>query len=90
MAGRWSGNLWGVFSRDHGHCENVTPDEAAQITAHLQRIEVMVRETNGRVRDIELWRARLQGVAATSRILWMVAGGTITAIIIAMVTRGTA
>jgi hypothetical protein len=50
----------------------------------------MVRETNGRVREIELWRARLQGVAATSRILWMVAGGTITAIIIAMVTRGTA
>ena len=68
----------------------MTPDEAAQITAHLDRIEVMVRETNGRVRDIELWRARLQGVAANSRILWMVAGGTITAIIIAMVTRGTA
>ena len=68
----------------------MTPDEAAQITAHLERIETMVRETNGRVRDIELWRARLQGVAATSRILWMVAGGTITAIIIAMVTRGQA
>jgi hypothetical protein len=68
----------------------VTSDEAAQITAHLERIEALARETNGRVRDIELWRARLQGVAATSRILWMVAGGTITAIIIAMVTRGTA
>ena len=68
----------------------MTPDEAAQITAHLERIEKMVKETNGRVRDIELWRARLQGVAATSRILWMVAGGTITAIVIAMVTRGTA
>ena len=68
----------------------MTTDEAAQITAHLDRIETMVRETNGRVRDIELWRARLQGVAATSRILWMLSGGTITAIIIAMVTRGTA
>ena len=68
----------------------MTPDEAAQITAHLQRIETRVRETNGRVREIELWRARLQGVAATSRILWMISGGTITAIIIAMVTRGTA
>ena len=68
----------------------MTSDEASQITAHLQRIEKMVTETNGRVREIELWRARLQGVAATSRILWMVAGGTITAIIIAMVTRGTA
>jgi hypothetical protein len=68
----------------------VTSDEAAQITAHLERIEDLARATNGRVRDIELWRARLQGVAATSRILWMVAGGTITAIIIAMATRGTA
>ena len=68
----------------------MTSEEAAQITAHLARIEVMVRETNGRVREIELWRARMQGVAATSRILWMVAGGTVTAIIIAMVTRGQA
>lgn len=68
----------------------MTSEEADQITAHLQRIETMVRETNGRVRDIELWRARLQGVAATSRILWMVSGGTITAIIIALATRGTA
>ena len=68
----------------------MTSEEATQITAHLQRIETMVRETNGRVREIELWRARLQGVAATSRILWMLSGGTITAIIIAMVTRGTA
>ena len=34
--------------------------------------------------------ARLQGVAATSRILWMISGGTITAIIIALATRGTA
>jgi hypothetical protein len=66
----------------------VTTDEAAQITSHLQRIETMVRETNGRVREIELWRARLQGVAATSRILWMVAGGVVTAGIIALVTRG--
>ena len=66
----------------------MTTDEAAQITSHLQRIETMVRETNGRVREIELWRARLQGVAATSRILWMVAGGVVTAGIIALVTRG--
>lgn len=67
----------------------MTSDDDA-LTAQLARIEIMVRETNGRVREIELWRARLQGVAATSRILWMVAGGTITAIIIALVTRGAA
>ena len=68
----------------------MTSEEAAQITAHLDRIETMVRETNGRVREIELWRARMQGVAATSRVLWMVSGGTITAIVIALFTRGTA
>ena len=68
----------------------MTSEESAKITAHLDRIEIMVRETNGRVREIELWRARLQGVAATSRILWMISGGTITAIIIALATRGTA
>ena len=66
----------------------MTPDEAAQITAHLDRIEVMVRATNGRVREIELWRARLQGVAATSRVIWMLAGGVVTAGVIALLTRG--
>lgn len=68
----------------------MTSDEAEKITAHLERIEKMLGETNGRVREIELWRARLQGVAATSRIIWMVAGGTITAVIIAIATRGQA
>ena len=62
----------------------------AAIAEQLARIEEMVRDTNGRVREIELWRARMQGVAATSRVLWMVMGGTITAIVIALVTRGTA
>jgi len=62
----------------------------AAITEQLARIEEMVRDTNGRVREIELWRARVQGAMATSRVLWMVMGGTITAIFIAMVTRGTA
>ena len=66
----------------------MTSEEATQITAHLDRIEVMVRETNGRVREIELWRARLQGVAATSRVIWMLAGGTITALVIALITKG--
>ena len=62
----------------------------AAIAEQLARIEEMVKDTNGRVREIELWRARMQGVAATSRVLWMVMGGAITAIVIAMVTRGTA
>ncbi len=61
--------------------------EPDAIAAQLARIEKMVADTNGRVREVELWRARMQGIAAASRILWMVAGGTITAIVIAIVTR---
>ncbi len=61
--------------------------EPDAIAAQLARIEKMVCDTNGRVREVELWRARMQGIAAASRILWMVAGGTITAIVIAIVTR---
>lgn len=63
-------------------------DEIQQITDHLVRIEDLARATNGRVREIELWRARLQGVAATSRIVWMLFGGVLTAIIIALITKG--
>lgn len=48
----------------------------------LDRIEVLARETNGRVRELEMWRARLQGAASTSRVVWLIAGGGVTAIII--------
>lgn len=48
----------------------------------LVRIEALARETNGRVRELEMWRARLQGAASTSRVVWLIAGGGITAIII--------
>ena len=57
-------------------------------------VEKLQREANhrlgkleGRVFDIELWRARLQGVAATSRIVWMLAGGAVTGVIVAMINN---
>ena len=62
--------------------------EIERITEHLERIETLARATNGRIREIELWQARLQGVAATSRVIWMLAGGVVTAGIIALLTKG--
>lgn len=48
----------------------------------LDRIEELARTTNGRVRELELWRAKLAGAASTSRIVWLVAGAGLTTIII--------
>ena len=57
-------------------------------------VEKLQREANhrlgkleGRVFDIELLRARLQGVAATSRVVWMLAGGAVTGVIVAMINN---
>jgi len=66
----------------------VPHDEIQRMTDHLERIEDLARATNGRIREIELWQARLQGVAATSRVIWMMFGGVVTAIIIALITKG--
>lgn len=51
----------------------------------LDRIEELARATNGRVRELELWRAKIQGAASTSRIVWLVAGAGVTTIIIELI-----
>jgi len=74
----------------------MSPDEINVIRSDLRElrdavatIEKLQREANhrlgkveSRVFDIELWRARLQGAAATSRIGWLVAGGAVTGIVL--------
>lgn len=60
-------------------------DEMFGAREQLSRIEALARETNGRVRELEMWRARLQGAASTSRIVWLVAGGGITALVIELI-----
>ena len=60
----------------------------AELTAarrHLEIIENLQRETNGRVRELELWKAKMQGVASTSRILWLIAGASVTALVIRII-----
>jgi hypothetical protein len=59
--------------------------ELAAAIRHLETIEALQRETNGRIRDLELWRAKMQGVASTSRILWLIAGASITALFIRII-----
>ncbi len=63
--------------------------ELSELRDAVGVIEGLQREANGRlgkiegrVFEIELWRARLQGAAATSRIVWLLAGGAVSGIIL--------
>jgi hypothetical protein len=74
----------------------VTTEDAHSIRADIRElretlatVEKLQREANGRlgtletrVHDVELWRARLQGAAATSRVAWLLAGGALTGIVL--------
>jgi hypothetical protein len=76
----------------------MSPDETAAIRQQLQSVrddlaEVVRLQTEankrlgkieGRVFELELWRARLQGAAATSRVVWLLAGGAITGIAVSL------
>ena len=77
----------------------MSPDDVAELKRDLLQlreavrvVESLQREANGRlgsiegrVFEIELWRARIQGAAATSRIVWLLAGGAITGIILEII-----
>ena len=65
-----------------------------ELRDELSKVVDLQRETNrrlgkleGRVFDLEIWRARLQGAAATSRVVWLLAGGAITGIIVGIVNN---
>ena len=76
----------------------MSPDQVAEIRAQLQSVredlqQVVALQTEangrlgkieGRVFELELWRARLQGAAATSRVVWLLAGGAITGIAVSL------
>jgi hypothetical protein len=77
----------------------MSPEDTSTIRAdirelrdELSKVVNLQRETNrrlgkleSRVFDIEIWRARLQGAAATSRVVWLLAGGAITGLIIEII-----
>jgi hypothetical protein len=74
----------------------MTPADAHDIRAAIAElrdavatVEKLQREANhrvgkleSRVFELELWRARWQGAAATSRGAWLVVGGAATAVAI--------
>jgi len=70
----------------------MTPENIFAITRRLDAIKedvdevkALAKETNGRIKELELWRARVQGALGTTRIVWMVGGGLITGIVIGIV-----
>ena len=77
----------------------MSPEQVAEIREQLHKLRhelgevvALQRKANGRlgkiearVFDLEIWRARLQGAAATSRVVWLLAGGAVTGIIIEIV-----
>jgi len=52
------------------------------IKEDVDELKSLAKETNGRVKELEIWRARAQGVMGTARILWLVLGGVVTALAI--------
>lgn len=57
-----------------------------EIKEDVDEVKALAKETNGRIRELELWRARMQGAASTARIFWVIVGGVTTAILIRIFT----
>ena len=60
-----------------------------EIKEDVDEVKALAKETNGRIRELELWRARMQGAATSARIFWVVVGGVVTAIAIRLFTNMT-
>lgn len=79
----------------------MSPEDAHTIRQDIRElreavasIEALQREANkrlgkleGRVFEVEIWKARLQGAAATSRVVWLLAGGAITGVIVGIINN---
>jgi hypothetical protein len=72
----------------------MSPSEVAYLARRLddihkeiEEVQRLARETNGRIKELEIWRARMQGVASSARILWLVIGGITSAAIIEIFFR---
>ena len=60
-------------------------DQKQSQCEQLDRIEELANQTNGRVSEWEMWRARWQGAAYTSRFIWLLIGGLLTAAVIEVI-----
>ena len=59
-----------------------------EIKEDVKVVKELAKETNGRVKELELWQARVQGALGTTRVMWMVGGGVVTGIIIGIANGG--
>ena len=73
---------------------NTIRQDIRELRDAVATVENLQREANhrlgkleGRVFEIELWRARLQGAAATSRVVWLLAGGAITGVAVGIINN---
>jgi len=57
----------------------------ASLERHAGDTGTRLGTIEARLFDLEIWRARLQGAAATSRVVWLLAGGAVTGIIMEIV-----
>jgi hypothetical protein len=57
-------------------------DQKQTQAEQLDRIEELARATNGRVKELELWRAKWQGAEFTSRFIWLLIGGVVASVVI--------
>ena len=69
-------------------------DQLRELRSELSEVVTLQRQANGRVGklegrvfELELWRARLQGAAATSRVVWLLAGGAITGVAVGIINN---
>ena len=53
-----------------------------EIKQDIDEVRDIATQTNGRIKELELWRAQLQGAAKTMRIWWAVGGAVVTAVVI--------
>lgn len=58
------------------------------IKEDVDEVKELAKATNGRIRELELWRARFQGALGTTRIIWMVGGGLATGLLIGFLNGG--
>lgn len=57
------------------------------IIKDIDEVKALAKETNGRIKELEIWRARVQGATASAKVAWMVAGGAVTAAIVEVFIR---
>lgn len=60
-------------------------DAVAQVESLQREANKRLGKLEGRVFEVEIWKARLQGAAATSRVVWLLAGGAVTALIVEII-----